>query len=147
MPPIWRPPEKRGRIVGTVFSGVLMGILLARTFSGFLGAHWGWRSVYWIAAGMMLLLSLLIRFGLPASGPTVKMTYGDLLKSLIHYIRKYPELRESAFVGAMIFASFSAFWTTLAFHLSTPPFHYGSEMAGVFGLIGATGGSLRAFCG
>ncbi len=133
------PPEKRGHIVGTVFSGVLLGILLARTFSGLLGAHWGWRSVYWIAAGMMLVLSLLIRWRLPVSEPEIKMGYGDLLRSLLHFVRKHHELRESAFVGAMIFASFSAFWTTLTFHLAALPAHYGSDVAGLFGLIGATG--------
>lgn len=133
------PPEKRGRIVGTVFSGVLLGILLARTFSGVIGAHWGWRSVYWIAAGIMLALSFLIRWRIPMSEPEVKMGYGELLRSLLHFARKHHELRESAFVGAMIFASFSAFWTTLTFHLAAPPFHYGSDVAGLFGLIGAAG--------
>jgi len=116
-----------------------MGILLARTFSGVIGAHGGWRMVYVIAAGIMVLLSLLIRWLLPKSEPEVKLTYQDLLKSLLHLAGKHPELRESAFVGAMIFAGFSAFWTTLAFHLAAPPFHYGSEMAGFFGLVGATG--------
>jgi predicted MFS family arabinose efflux permease len=133
------PPEKRGRIVGTVFSGLLMGILLARTFSGVIGAHWGWRTVYEIAAGIMIILAVLTQWLLPKSEPEVKLSYGQLLKSLLHFARKHSELRESAFVGAMIFAGFSAFWTTLAFHLAAPPFHYGSEMAGFFGLVGATG--------
>jgi predicted MFS family arabinose efflux permease len=133
------PPEKRGRIVGTVFSGLLMGILLARTFSGVIGAHGGWRTVYEIAAGIMVILAVMTQWLLPPSEPEVKLSYGELLKSLLHFARKHAELRESAFVGAMIFAGFSAFWTTLAFHLATPPLHYGSEMAGFFGLVGATG--------
>jgi len=133
------PPEKRGRIVGTVFSGLLLGILLARTFSGVIGAHLGWRAVYWIAACIMVIMAILIRWRLPVSQPEVKLSYGGLLQSLLHLVKKHPELRESAFVGAMIFAGFSAFWTTLVFHLSTSPFHYGSEMAGYFGLVGATG--------
>jgi predicted MFS family arabinose efflux permease len=141
------PPEKRGHIVGTVFSGLLLGILLARTFSGVIGAHCGWRSVYWIAAGIMVVMALLIRWRMPVSQPEVKLSYGELLKSLLHFVRKHPELRESAFVGAMIFAGFSAFWTTLVFHLSAPPYHYGSEMAGYFGLVGATGALAASFVG
>jgi predicted MFS family arabinose efflux permease len=126
-------------VVGTVLSGVLLGILLARTFSGILGAHLGWRAVYWIATGILLLLALLLHRRLPESLPEIKLSYSDLLKSLLHFARKHSELRESSFVGAMIFAAFSAFWTTLVFHLSTPPFQYGSQMAGLFGLVGATG--------
>ena len=74
------PPEKRGRIVGTVFSGLLMGILLARTFSGVIGAHWGWRAVYEIAAGIMIVLALFTRWLLPVSQPEVKLSYSDLLQ-------------------------------------------------------------------
>jgi predicted MFS family arabinose efflux permease len=133
------PAEKRGHIVGKVFSGLLLGIILARTFSGLIGAHLGWRAIYWIAAGIMIIMALLIRWRLPVSLPEVKLTYMELFQSLLHFVRKHPELRESAFVGAMIFAGFSAFWTTLVFHLSTSPFHYGSEMAGYVCLVGATG--------
>jgi predicted MFS family arabinose efflux permease len=133
------PPRQRGRVVGSVLSGLLFGVLLARTFSGLLGAHFGWRSVYWLAAGMMLLLAVLVQFLLPRSEPTVKLSYLGLLRSIVSLVREHRALRESAFLGAMFFSAFSAFWTTLVFLLETPPYHYGSQAAGLFGLVGAVG--------
>jgi len=133
------PPRERGRVVGTVFSGILMGILLARTFSGFVGAQLGWRSVYGIAAGLMLGVAALIQFLLPRSQPSVELSYFSLLHSTIDLIRSHKELREAAFLGAAFFCVFSAFWTTLIFLLETPPYHYGSQAAGLFGLVGAAG--------
>jgi predicted MFS family arabinose efflux permease len=133
------PPRERGRVVGSVFSGVLLGILLARTFSGIVGAHLGWRSVYGIAAVMMLCVAVLIQFLLPRSEPALELSYFSLLHSTIDLIRSHKELRESAFLGACLFCCFSAFWTTLIFLLETPPYHYGSQAAGLFGLVGAAG--------
>lgn len=133
------PPARRGRVVGSVLSGLLFGILLARTFSGVLGAAFGWRSVYWLAAAMMAILAVLVRRFLPRSEPTVSLRYRALLRSIAALVRTLPELRESAFLGAMFFCAFSAFWTTLIFLLEAPPFHYGSRAAGLFGLVGAAG--------
>ena len=93
-------PRERGRVLGTVFSGILLGILLARTFSGFVGAHLGWRAVFWIAAGMMLVVIVFVQFLLPRSKPTVDMSYISLLRSTVDLVRKHPALRESAFFGA-----------------------------------------------
>jgi predicted MFS family arabinose efflux permease len=133
------PPDRRGRVVGTVMSGLLVGILLARTFSGFLGARFGWRAVYAIAAGMMLLLLIFVQFLLPRSEPTVRLSYAGLLRSIAHLFREHQALRESALLGATFFCAFSAFWTTLIFLLENPPYHYGSQVAGLFGLVGMTG--------
>jgi predicted MFS family arabinose efflux permease len=133
------PPRERGRVVGSVFSGILLGILLARTFSGSVGAHLGWRSVYGIAAALMLTVAVLVQFLLPRSKPAVELPYFSLLHSTIDLIRDHKELREAAFLGGCLFCCFSAFWTTLVFFLGTPPYHYGSEAAGLFGLIGAGG--------
>jgi len=133
------PPRERGRVVGTVFSGILMGILLARTFSGFVGAQLGWRAVYGIAAGLMLCVAALVQFLLPRSEPSVELSYFSLLHSTLDLIRSHKELREAAFLGAAFFCVFSAFWTTLIFLLETPPYHYGSQAAGLFGLVGAAG--------
>ena len=141
------PPRERGRVVGTVFSGILLGILLARTFSGFVGAYLGWRSVYEIAAGMMLLVAILVQFFLPRSKPTVNLSYISLMRSTVGLVRSHPALRESAFIGASIFCCFSAFWTTLIFLLESPPFHYGSQAAGLFGLVGAAGAAGAPFIG
>jgi predicted MFS family arabinose efflux permease len=133
------PPKERGRVVGSVFSGILLGILLARTFSGSVGAHFGWRSVYWIAALMMLLVAILAQFLLPRSKPAVELSYFSLLRSTVDLVRSHKDLREAAFLGACLFGCFSAFWTTLVFLLETPPYHYGSQVAGLFGLVGAAG--------
>jgi predicted MFS family arabinose efflux permease len=133
------PPEQRGRVVGSVFSGILLGILLARTFSGSVGAYLGWRSVYAIGAVLMLCVAILVRFFLPRSKPDLELSYFSLLGSSVELIRKHPELRESAFLGASCFCCFTAFWTTLVFLLESPPYHYGSQAAGLFGLVGAAG--------
>lgn len=141
------PPEQRGHVVGSVFSGILLGILLARTFSGSVGAHLGWRAVYGIAAGFMLTIAVLVQFLLPLSKPTLDIPYLSLLKSTGQLIRKYPALRESAFFGAALFSCFTAFWTTLVFFLEKPPYHYGSEAAGLFGLVGAVGAAAAPLVG
>jgi len=141
------PPEQRGRVVGSVFSGILLGILLARTFSGSVGAHLGWRAVYGIAAILMLCIAILVQFVLPHSRPSLDLAYIDLLKSTGQLVRSFPALRESAFFGALLFACFTAFWTTLVFFLETPPYHYGSEAAGLFGLVGAAGAAAAPIVG
>jgi predicted MFS family arabinose efflux permease len=133
------PPRERGRVVGSVFSGILLGILLARTFSGTVGAHLGWRAVNGIAAAMMSCVAILVQFLLPRSEPAVELPYLSLLRSTIGLIREHKELREAAFLGGCLFCCFSAFWTTLVFLLETPPYHYGSQVAGLFGLVGAAG--------
>ncbi len=133
------PTGRRGKVVGSVLGGLLMGILLARTFSGLIGAHFGWRAVYWIAAAIMLMLAATTKFFLPRSVPEVDLSYPALLRSIADLVRTQPALRESAFVGATFFCAFSVFWTTLVFLLRTPPYHYGSQTAGLFGLVGAVG--------
>jgi predicted MFS family arabinose efflux permease len=141
------PDKSRGRVVGIVVGGLLLGILLARTLSGYVGAAWGWRSMYWIAAGLMAVLSILIRVLLPRSKPDLHLRYPALLRSLWQLFRAEPVLRESAFLGAMFFMAFSAFWTTLAFRLEAAPFHYGSAVAGSFGLVGAAGAAAAPLVG
>ncbi len=132
-------PHERGRVVGTVMSGLLIGILLARTVSGFVGERLGWRAMLEIAAGMMLLLALALRILLPRSQPGGTLRYMQLLRSLPGMLRAEPVLREAAAMGALAFACFSVFWVTLAFFLETPPYHYGSDVAGLFGLVGVAG--------
>ncbi len=140
-------PEERGRVVGIVLSGLLIGILLARTASGFIGAQFGWRSVYWIASGLMVALALLLARALPRSEPASTMSYADLLRSLLTLIRNQPLLREASAIGAMLFGAFSAFWATLIFRLGEPPYHYGARMAGIFGLIGVAGALAASAAG
>ncbi len=140
-------PARRGSAVGTVLSGLLFGILLARTFSGLLGAWFGWRAIYWLASIIMLLLALLIRLGLPQSKPTLKLSWPELIHSAAILIRTQPLLREAAVLSAILFCAFSAFWTTLVFFLETPPYHYGSGVTGLFGLVGAAGAICAPFIG
>jgi predicted MFS family arabinose efflux permease len=138
---------RRGATVGAVLSGLLFGILLARTFSGLMGAWLGWRSIYWVGSGLMLLLAVLIRSGLPESRPDLQLSWLSLIRSTFGLIRSQPVLRESAALGAILFCSFNAFWTTLVFFLQTPPYHYGSAVAGLFGLVGAVGAFCAPFVG
>ena len=133
--------------MGTILGGLLFGILLARTFSGLLGAWVGWRAIYWLASGLMLLLAVLIRTGLPESKPELRLTWLKLIRSTFVLIRDQPVLGEAAALGAIFFSAFSAFWTTLVFFLGTPPYHYGSGVAGLFGLVGAAGAVCAPFIG
>ncbi|GCE46775.1 putative MFS family arabinose efflux permease [Thermosporothrix hazakensis] len=140
-------PQERGRVIGVVMTGLLIGILLARTFSGFISAQLGWRVVYWIAAAMMILLAVALHFLLPEEYPQANMSYPQLLKSLWGLFRTEPVLREASCIGALVFGAFSAFWATLSFFLETPPYHYGSDVAGTFGLVGVVGALAASLVG
>ena len=110
-------PNERGRIIGTVMSGLLIGILASRTFSGILGGYLGWRIVYIIAAIMIIILMVALRKLIPICKPVSNTKYFELLKSMIQLIKTESVLREASINGAMMFASFSAFWTSLIFLL------------------------------
>ncbi|EEF57403.1 MFS transporter [Pedosphaera parvula] len=143
------PAENRGRVVGIVMSGLLIGILLSRTLSGFLNTLVGWRAVYFISAGIVFALAILLVCVLPKQCPEEQrnLHYGQLLASLLHLIRTEPILRRHALIGAFSFAGFSAFWTTLAFHLESLPGKYGSSTVGMFGLFGAAGALAAPLAG
>ncbi len=140
-------PTERGKVIGTLMSGVLLGILLARTVSGFVGGILGWQAMYWIAAGLMIILAVVIALRLPFSPPESELSYPQVMQSLVHLVQQQPGLREAALNGALLFAAFSAFWATLAFFLETPPYHYGSQVAGLFGLVGAVGAMAAPLIG
>lgn len=140
-------PNERGRVVGMVMSGLLIGVLLARTFSGLLGAALSWRAVYFMAAALMLLLALILGRALPRQAATAKLSYVELMSSLWKLARSQPGLRQASVIGGMLFGAFSAFWTTLVFFLATPPYHYGSQVAGLFGLVGVVGASAAPIVG
>lgn len=132
-------PSKRGMVVGTVFGGLLTGLLLSRTVSGFLGSIWGWRSAYYFGASVLLVLFALLWVKLPNSKPQSQMSYPKLLWSMVDLLRTQPVLRVSCVYGSASFASFCAFWVTLAFHLERPPLEQGSEVAGMLGILGIVG--------
>lgn len=140
-------PEERGKKIGFIMSGLLIGILVSRTVSGFIGEHLGWRAMFYIAAGLMLVIWLLIALIVPEVEPDHKGSYGSLMKSLVTLVKTEPKLRLAAFRGALCFACFSAFWTTLVFLLKEPPFNEGSAVAGAFGLIGAFGALAASWLG
>jgi predicted MFS family arabinose efflux permease len=139
-------PHERGKKIGVVMSGLLIGILLSRTLAGFICANFGWRAVFYIAACLMVLMWMLIYFMLPEVNPDYKGTYKNLMKSLWHLVRDEPTLRIAAVRGALCFACFSAFWTTLSFLLKTN-FNLGSDVAGLFGLVGASGAVAAGLIG
>ena len=141
-------PAERGRVVGTVMSGLLIGILAARTVGGLVGEHLGWRAMYGIAAAVMVALALALRGLLPRSEPEASgLSYPALLWSIGGLLRDEPVLRQSCLFGAMSFGAFSAFWTTLAFHLAGPPFGYTSGVVGLFGLVGIVGALAAPLAG
>jgi predicted MFS family arabinose efflux permease len=131
--------EERPRVVGTIMSGLLIGILCSRTVSGFIGAHFGWRAVYVGAALLMLLLACVLSAALTSQRPQVRISYGRLLGSLVPIVREEPVLRYHAILGALAFAAFSAFWSTIAFHVARFTGREASDVVGVFGLIGIVG--------
>jgi len=139
-------PEERGKKIGFIMSGLLIGILLSRTFSGILGEYFGWRAVYYIAAGIMLVTWLLLWLFLPEVEPDYKGTYGSLMASLIKLIKEEPKLRVAALRGALCFACFSAFWSTNSF-LLRENFHKGSDAAGFLGIFGAFGALAAGLMG
>lgn len=133
------PIETRGNVVGMIMGGLFIGILVARTVSGYIGAIQGWRLMYWVACGLMILVALTLSKTLPRSQPSLKTSYKTLMQSLVPIVQQQPVLRESSIIGAMCFGAFSAFWSTLVFLLEQPPYRYGSEVAGLFGLVGVVG--------
>lgn len=140
-------PQAKGRNVGIVMSGLLIGILASRVFSGILGEYLGWRAVFLIAAGMMVILALFIVWFLPEMRPTFKGTYMRLMMSIARYVKELPSLRLASLRGALGFASFSIFWTTLTFRLEQAPFFRGSDVAGSLGLAGIAGALAASYAG
>ncbi|GAB3781988.1 MFS transporter [Spirosoma horti] len=135
--------ENRGRIVGIIFTGILVGVLFARVFSGFVAEWLGWRYVYGISAAMVTVVTVALQVSLPNVASEFTGTYGQLLASTIHQIKRFALLRQTALLGALVFGTFCSFWTTLTFHLSGPPFRYQTGTIGLFGLL-AIGAALMA---
>jgi predicted MFS family arabinose efflux permease len=132
-------PESRGRVVGTIMSGLLLGILLARTVAGLLASLGGWRTVYWVASVLMVLMALALWRGLPKLKSETHLNYPQLLGSVFTLFASNKLLRTRALLGCLSFANFSVLWTSMAFLLAAPPFHFSDAMIGLFGLVGAAG--------
>ncbi len=137
---------QRGRAIGIVMTGLLLGVLLARTFAGWVSKIDGWRWVYVIAAVINAAFVPLLWRKMPRLPPRRSLAYGAAMRSLWTLARTEPLLIESSVIGALVFASFSCFWTTLAFLLDS---HYrlGPGAAGSFGVVGAAGALIASAAG
>ena len=140
------PERSRGKTVGTVMTGLLVGILLSRVVSGVVAEYFGWRTMYMIAALAVLLITLTLWRVLPRFTPGTSVSYPRLLLSLVHLWRHHQTLRRAALAQGLLSVAFSAFWSTLALMLSDR-FHLDSAVAGAFGLAGAAGAMAAPLAG
>ncbi|MEU7855922.1 MFS transporter [Nonomuraea sp. NPDC049141] len=141
-------PAERGRVVGTVMTGLMLGLLLARTASGALSELGGWRTVYWVHAVLMALMAVLLRIFLPRLGGDARhLSYLGLLRSTVAMFRCEPLLRWRSGIGALSLASFSVLWTALTFLLARSPYGWTESAIGLFGLVGVVGALTATVAG
>jgi predicted MFS family arabinose efflux permease len=139
-------PDERGRIVGYMMAGLLTGLLLARTVSGFVADTWGWAAMFWIAAGLMLITALALQFLLPSRPAPQQLPYMTLIRSLWMLVCRYPALRSASLLSALSFASFCGFWAVLSF-LMKDQFQLGATQTGYFGVVGLAGALCAPLAG
>lgn len=132
-------PASRGRVVGTIASGVLTGILLSRTVSGVIAEVAGWRSVYVLAAVVAVVLAFLLARAVPRLPRRERVRYPQLIASVVGVVRAHRAVRVTLVVSASVFAVFTMFWTALTFLLSSAPFGYSTTAIGAVGLVGLAG--------
>ena len=140
-------PEQRGRVIGILMGGLLLGILLARVVSGGLSTLVNWRFVYWMAALAMFIVAIAMTRALPRYRADSVMSYKQLLISVVVLFVEEPILRHRALLGLISFSLFSMFWTPLSFLLSKPPYDYSDAVIGLFGLAGAAGVMAASWAG
>ena len=140
-------PEYKNRNVGIVLSGLLTGILASRVVSGVVGELFGWREMYFAAAGLMVVSAAVVLYVLPDARPNFRGTYAALMKSLLTIVRRYPTLRLYSVRAALAFGSFLCFWASLAFKMAQAPFYAGSNVVGMLGLCGIAGALTATFAG
>ncbi|MBD2614476.1 MFS transporter [Nostoc punctiforme FACHB-252] len=124
-----------GQTVGNIFTGILIGILGARVFSGYITEWLTWRYVYGFSAVMILIITVLLQIYLPNVNNDFEGYYWELLKSTLHQLKRFPLLRETSLIGGLLFGVFCSFWTTLTFHLSGAPFYFQSDIIGIYGFV------------
>lgn len=139
---------ERGRVVGIVTSGIVIGILLARTFAGLVTDLAGWRSVYLVSAALMLLMVGMFIKVLPRGEREVKsLSYLKLIQSVFTLFIQERTLRIRSILAMLIFADFSILWTSLVLPLSAPPLALSHTVIGAFGLVGVAGALAAAQAG
>ena len=140
-------PETKGKSVGMIVSGLLTGILASRVVSGIIGEYLGWRFIFFVAAGMMVICVIIIMRVLPDMPCNFKGRYSDLMKSLFSLVMEYPQLRISSLRAGIAFGSFLALWTSLAFKMEQAPFFAGNNIVGLLGLCGIAGALTASYIG
>lgn len=136
-----------GKTVGNIFTGILIGILGARVFSGYIAEWLSWRYVYGFSAGMILIVTILLQIYLPNVKNEYSGDYLDLLKSTLQQLKRFSLLRETSLIGGLLFGVFCSFWTTLTFHLSGAPFNFQSDTIGMYGFVAIVGALMAPVFG
>ncbi|EOQ68901.1 MFS transporter [Acinetobacter pittii] len=141
-------PHEQGHVVGTAQSGVFIGLLLARVFSGGISDVAGWRGVYFCAAIIMLMIALPLWKRLPhLNVQPVSMRYPQLLASMFKLLRQEKVLQVRGVLALLMFATFNIFWNALVLPLSAPPYNFSHTVIGSFGLVGVVGALAAARAG
>lgn len=134
-------PKARGKVMGTLLSGLLVGILLSRTVSGIVASIFSWRMIYLFALVLVAILTGLLYWKMPRTQikTTSSVSYLDSLKSLPYLVKTQRLLREASISGFFMFGTFSIFWSTLIFYISSPVYHWGTFEAGILAIFGLSG--------
>ncbi|MEW6639804.1 MAG: MFS transporter [Pseudomonadota bacterium] len=141
------PPADRGRVIGEVMSGLMVGILLSRPLASFVADVWSWRGYYVLSATAVAVLGLALGLRLPTLRPVVRVSYLHLLGSFWTLLREEPVLRVRAWTAALVMASFTSFWAAVALRLTTAPFDLDARGIAVFALVGAAGAAAAPIAG
>jgi predicted MFS family arabinose efflux permease len=131
--------KERSRVIGTLMGGLLIGILLSRTYAGVLAELAGWRAVYGTAAVFITITAIALHRALPDHGRQLAISYREQLRGVLDVARAEPALRWRSLIGACGFGSFACFWTTVTFLLSGPQYGFSELDIGLFALVGAAG--------
>ncbi len=140
-------PENKGKNIGIVVSGLLIGILSSRVISGLIGSLLGWRSMFYLAAIIMLLFCTLIYYHFPSTTINFRGKYKELMNSLLSIIKEEPKLMLAATKSGLAFGSFLALWAMLAFKMAQAPFYAGGSTVGLLGLCGIVGALSASWLG
>jgi predicted MFS family arabinose efflux permease len=141
------PEATRGRVVGNVTTGLMLGIMLSRPVSSFITAIASWHMVYAMSAILMAALAVVLQRALPPRKPTARLGYLSLLASMVQLVRTTPALRRRALYQAFLFGAFSLFWTTVPLLLAGPAFHFSQAGIAWFALAGVSGAIAAPIAG
>lgn len=140
--------KDKGRVVGSIFSGLLTGILLARTLSGYVTEWFGnWHGIFALSSVLVFACMVGIAKTLPSIEPHFSQSYGSLLASCVYQLKRFALLRANALLITVLFGVFCSFWTTLTFKLSLAPFNFNSDVIGLFGILAVAGALLAPYIG